>query len=130
MRTRPVEWTGAGSWSWGEEGEAGRVAAPPILMVPILQREVGPPHLWSGGQHQEPEEGMGRGCCAGFSICRRRHSHHHHGVRGGRVWDFQPQMPPGRLIRFQVNPGEVPAEASGSGYPRARGGAESRWGGE
>lgn len=51
----------------------------PPLTLPILQWEVGAPHLRGGAPHQEPEEGMGGGYCAGFSI-HRGHSHHHHGV--------------------------------------------------
>lgn len=39
-----------------------------------------------------------------FSTCCS-HSHHHHRVWGSKVWDLQPQAPPGGLILFQVNPG-------------------------
>lgn len=62
-------------------------------------------HLWVRGQHEQPEEGVSWGHWSGFSA-GRSHSHHHHGVRGSRLWDLQPQAAPGRLIVLQANPVE------------------------
>ena len=79
--------------------------APPSPYPAYPAVESGGTHLRGGGPHQEPEEGMGWGHHAGFSIlCSYRH--HHHGVGGGCVWYLQPQAPPGGLVLFQVNPGE------------------------
>lgn len=59
---------------------------------------------------------MGRGHRAGFSILCS-HRHHHHRVGGGCVWYLQPQAPPGGLVLFQVNPGEVGGEGE-TGFGR------------
>lgn len=46
---------------------------------------------------------MGRGHWSGFST-HRSHGHRHHGVQGSRLWDLQPQAPPGGLVVLQANP--------------------------
>lgn len=79
-------------------------------------------HLWVRGQHQEPEEGVGRGHWSGFST-HRSHSHRHHGVRGSRLRDLQPQAPPGGLVVLQANPAERVETAR---LPRAQRGGRSQ----
>lgn len=87
-RMGPDEWAGAASGSWGEGGETVRVSVPklslqrPLLTLRGLRWEVGVPHLQGRAQHQESEEGVGRGHWAGLSTCRG-HSHRHHGVWRG-----------------------------------------------